>query len=788
MSVPDSPPPGTPLALLRQAHRRQRLTLLLWSLVAMVAAVAVTLAESSNRIPVVPFLSTLAALVSAVLLVLWLRRVRTLSAQDTACRLDERWALQARLESALELENSPTGLAARQRDEAAGQVAGRRPPHNASWYSALTLLGTAALLSLGLLLTGPRLGIPGISAPTPPPAGKAGATPDETKPPEPEKPTPPKPVEKIDTLAEIRWIEPESETKATAIEELWLKAAAETHSGLRNATLEISVNGERPIAQPLSAENARLLSEPGEPRLEHALYLDELKVGEFDIVSYFISAEPIGAPAAATVRSPMQFIQIRAAREDRALSKGEGDSFDLPLLLITLKTAQLRLLKQNFLLADPGVNHTEPLWKEHNPAVASEQKILATKTLELRTLGIENGAPAQIIDNLTRIPPLMEQASAQINDEHNAAALPVQQHALALITDCERTLKKAAGGPQSPITDPFRDKQELDLPPRKATTAGQIEQLAQKQSDVVNELGQSKSDAAKTTERQGEIAFQAQQLSEKPGLSDKTKESLAKAAQAAQQAVQRLAQNDPRSALAPAAEAEGALREAAEEMARAGARAAQAALEDERRAFNAAGRETSGTVRAEAVRAAAARLAQEALAQQETGSEAGARQLATAAERIRQAASSAPGDAKWNAAVDTAAQAQVALSSSGEAVRRTLRQVQRGKAGLAAGDTGTGQAEAELGAQLAVAQLGQPAEHASAEALRAALSGYSDTPTNRERLLLLFGAVEQALTRLQSDSTRDERVRRFDPDAIDPAYRPAVENYFERLSREAGQP
>jgi len=45
--------------------------------------------------------------------------------------------------------------------------------------------------------------------------------------------------------------------------------------------------------------------------------------------------------------------------------------------------------------------------------------------------------------------------------------------------------------------------------------------------------------------------------------------------------------------------------------------------------------------------------------------------------------------------------------------------------------------------------------------------------------------LADALAAGRSAPTRDETLRHFDPEDVDPIYRRAVEDYFERLSREA---
>ncbi|HLP01038.1 MAG TPA: hypothetical protein VK163_03355, partial [Opitutaceae bacterium] len=128
-----------------------------------------------------------------------------------------------------------------------------------------------------------------------------------------------------------------------------------------------------------------------------------------------------------------------------------------------------------------------------------------------------------------------------------------------------------------------------------------------------------------------------------------------------------------------------------------------------------------------------------------------------------------------------------ALGSRAETIRRALRQLQRGRASLENGDTTGGVAEAELGAQLAGALVPDPAGREPMRALLSELRGGKEVVALRQAAPRLIAEVEALLGKLQAQGDRDERVRRYDPDAIDPAYRPAVERYFERLSREEGK-
>ncbi|HLP01212.1 MAG TPA: hypothetical protein VK163_04240, partial [Opitutaceae bacterium] len=648
------------MSLLRVSHRRRRLLPLLVALTCLLLACSAALAEARGAAWVSPLAAPGVALAGSLVLVFWLWKVHALRAGTVANELDRRWALQSRLEATLELETAESELANRQRADASQRLAARRPVLGLAWratwaclWSAGTLL--AVLLFAGLFGGGAASGSDGSAK-----ADMKTTQPQKTEAPadEERKQLPPAPE---DLTAEIRWLEPESESKATAIEEVWLKAEAETRSGLRNLTLEVNVNGERAVTIPLAPETTAPLAAPGAHTIEHGLLLDELQVQEFDIVSYHLRAEPVSRAAAPPVRSAIQFIQIRPAREDRVMCKDGGGTSPLVEALLRLKIGQLRALKENFVLTNATVARTNPLWLEHNSRVALEQRALADQTAELRMLSIKEEASPHFVARLSEIDPLMRAAADSLDAQMNDEALRQQQHALALLVDCEREIRRAAGSGQRKLEDPFRDKQKLELPPRDATPAGQVEELAQRQAELVENMRQDGAPAEQTSATQGEIAREARRMAGNSELPTEARNALERAAGAAEQSAQRMALNDPRLALAASAEAENALREAAQEIDRAGRSAALATFEAERRALNAAGRAGSAEERETGVRDTAARLAAAANAQQRTGSAAAAGQLAGAAEAVHAALGTGPGDGKWEQAAQRAAEAESAL-------------------------------------------------------------------------------------------------------------------------------
>jgi hypothetical protein len=142
------------------------------------------------------------------------------SVVHTARAMDRRLSAMNRLEAVVDLQHSSSPLARAQRDETSAYLGGdgrARPVRLLPWIIGALLVVIVSHLVTLLCWFLPLLSHP--VAPVPPPAPKG----------------PPH--------ATITWKSPEPQIKANPIEEVPTVAIAESTSGLRNITLEISVNG-----------------------------------------------------------------------------------------------------------------------------------------------------------------------------------------------------------------------------------------------------------------------------------------------------------------------------------------------------------------------------------------------------------------------------------------------------------------------------------------------------------------------------------------------------------------
>jgi hypothetical protein len=812
-------------SFLRRQYRRTRGALLIWALAAALIAAAMTIAAQLGWMTHGNRWATIPAIGAAVLLVAWFRRIRGLSEARVAQELDERWKLSARLETAVELSSEKTALASAQRDDAAKRV-GSREPSSLLWSTGISLLMFALCF---LAAEGTLLVFRALSA-----AIKADAT--ATLP--TAKATDEK-SQATESPAAIKWQSPEAEIKATPIEEVPLKALAESSAGFSAVSLEISVNGEHKLSQPLTPAMLGGATKPGSHELSLTLALDEVGAKPFDIVSYHLVGERNASSSKRPVSSPEQFIQVKPLTEDIAeRGRVSEEAMRMRSLLSALKLAQLQLIQQNFRLSQASEAKTETLWKTENARTAEDQTKLASQANEAAAYAREKGMPALLDTNLTEAGNLMIEAGKKIAATDNEDARQPQGRALALITECEKLFRRAREiegtiPPSQPILDPFRDTSQTELPPRAEGPAGELEQLAQQQrqanqaSEQPGEQGQqgqdgksgepqppTKSQQSPSTQTgqtgggmgevipsQDEIARDALKLADDSSLDQPVQELTLSAANAAGAAARQIALGDRAAAREPAGAAQLALDQAVNALDKAGRELAVAELDQARTALNSASRTESAGDRARQLAAVRDELRAAAIQQQRTGSAAAARELAALADSINARANSPEGSqpgsqARAREAASAAARAQVALGARAATLNRAIRQLNRAQQTLSPGTPAAGLNESlamlETASQAAEWLTTDQTTIETARKLVTQSDAMQRSPSAANPAAL--GAAAAAASRLATAleharnlGQRDEVVRRFKVEDIDPAYRPAVESYFERLSREGAK-
>lgn len=651
------------------------------------------------------------ALTLGVALAVWFSRRHSLS--GSAAALDEELDAKNRLETATTLQGDNSPLARAQRVETENFIQRKRVPNSRT----TALVGLRMLVAI--LIAAHFVTLLAWARPwnSPAAAPQLAALQEKEKPAE-------KPAGAAIPKASIQWESPEPEISATAIEEVPLKAVAESTSGLRDLVLEVAVNGEPQLTTPVVLDE---LKAPGQHVVETSIYLDQLIVQPFDIVSYNLRAQRIdGRDLPATV-SPVQFVEIKPLRQDVAICACEGPSQCFNYIT-AIKGAQLRLMKENHVLANSDLGKDDDGWKTENERVGGEQEQLAAKTKDVVNLLTTNGTSQNIIDLVEQAQPLMASAAKKIQATDNQPALAAQGKALALITEVEKFLKDKVSQAQSKVqkvSDPFKKKRVE--PKFKMTRAALIALLAREQARLAGdlahpELAEAVPEKSATPdpdkiegtpgERQTQIRDRLDELVDNPALAPEVVDHLEKGRDQAQTSQQRIDAKDFPAALEPASEAARELRLAAAALNQAGDQVAKNELADALRALNrasdllhqAAQTNSDPAARAQveaaakATAEAAQKLAEAALAQHENGSTNAAERMKAIAELMSSEAlkktlaqlSATPRDAaqlqaaaaRLDELAERAAQARNSSALSQAELARLVDRMERSRASL----------------------------------------------------------------------------------------------------------
>ncbi|MEP6662801.1 MAG: hypothetical protein ABJC04_03955, partial [Verrucomicrobiota bacterium] len=529
--------------------------------------------------------SWIAGIALAVVIALTISRLRRRTLLRSAAKLDEKLDASARLETAISLQHEEHPLARAQRDETEKYLEQTKP---ISRRRILPLLGaTVGLLALAHLFTlfcWTRSMMP-----------VHGAVASAAVPAKNESPA----------RASIEWTLPEVETTAVAIEEVPLEAIADSTRGLSNVVLEIAVNGEPKLSQPLPDTE---LKKPGRHPIKTSIYLDQLEVKTYDMVSYHLHAQRVDRNKLPSTVSPVQFVQVKPMREDVFICAGGDKPSQCFNYVTALKAAQLRLMKENFALANAEINHANREWSEANTRVGDEQKFLADKAAEVIELMATNHYPPQILTLVEQSQPLMKMAAGKIQKQENQPALPPQGKALGMLTEVEKyllnSIKLAGSSTQPPANNPFNKPKNLELKNHPLTPAGKIDALAKEQSRLAGDLARTDSVSAITlpaadakdekavggtpAEQQAEIKRRINEFLENETIEPDALKHLQESHSLAGVAQEHLTQGDISAAREPAAEAARELQQTANVLRAAGKQSAKNELADALRGLAAA--------------------------------------------------------------------------------------------------------------------------------------------------------------------------------------------------------
>ncbi len=239
---------------------------------------------------------------------------------------------------------------------------------------------------------------------------------------------------------EVRIVAPGRDVKLSKIDVLQLQIEMAASQPLQNPEWLTSINGEPEVVHALEV--------PGDPNygaFQPLLYLDELKVAEWDVVSYYARVQ---TAAPASYASKMYFIEIRPFREDILKEAGSGGKsgkcYSLLSEITGLIKRQGEILQQTHVHQQTVYPQDELRLQDTKKLTAAEEELsLAINHLFGKVVAAnENADIAEILDQLTNAEQQATLATAALRDDVIVEGKQRELAALAALVASRKAFKK----------------------------------------------------------------------------------------------------------------------------------------------------------------------------------------------------------------------------------------------------------------------------------------------------------------------------------------------------------
>jgi hypothetical protein len=313
------------------------------------------------------------------------------------------------------------------------------------------------------------------------------------------------------TWGEVRIVDPGHDVKLTKVDVLPLQIEMTTSDSMEKPAWITSVDG--------GDESVHDLATPTDPNYmvyQPLIYLDQLQVTEWDVVSYYAKVK---SDAPAEYASPISFIEIRPFREDiLKLTGGKNNKrYDMLSEITGLIQRQIGLIQQTHQHQETTYAHDEQRLQDAKKLSQGEAE-LATATNHFFgevASASENTPVGDILDELSQAEQEMNRATQSLKDDVVIEGRLREQGALTHLIATRKAFRKAisdhpdafGGDSSDALADqpPVTATQSLqalaqvsEMRDRDQAALQSLHQLTQRQQALVQNPGPS----AQTAQRQ----------------------------------------------------------------------------------------------------------------------------------------------------------------------------------------------------------------------------------------------------------------------------------------------
>jgi len=240
---------------------------------------------------------------------------------------------------------------------------------------------------------------------------------------------------------EVRIVTPGHDVKLTKIDVLPLQIEMTASSTLQSPVWISSINGGPEISHDLPAP-----TEPQYAVFQPLIYLDELKVSDWDVISYYAKVQTI---THAEYASKIYFIEIRPFREDILKETGgsgsQGRNARALLSDLTGLISQQTTVLQQTHLFQQSTYPSDELRKQDNQKLTQAEQDLSAAADHLYGKMIaenENAPIGDILDHLAGAEQQMDKATENLDEEIIPEAKAREQGALTELVACRKSFLK----------------------------------------------------------------------------------------------------------------------------------------------------------------------------------------------------------------------------------------------------------------------------------------------------------------------------------------------------------
>jgi hypothetical protein len=282
-------------------------------------------------------------------------------------------------------------------------------------------------------------------------------------------------LEQNRSWGEVRITEPGADLKVTKVDVVPLQIEAAANQPLKSVGWYSTVNG--------ASEQSHELAAPAEPRYaayQPTLYLDELNLTDWDVVTYHARAE---TEAKDSFASEVYFLEVRPFREDiLKLPGGEGGKcYQILSELTSLINRQQHIIRQTHQHLQKALDEERLQAQDRKKLVEAEEDLRdsARHLYAKLAASMENKPIGEALDNLAKAEKSLDHAGGLLSNSKMPEAQGQERTALSELVAARKTFQKAiTDNPKS-----FEDPAPEEPVNPQSEASGQLRQMTEFRSE-----------------------------------------------------------------------------------------------------------------------------------------------------------------------------------------------------------------------------------------------------------------------------------------------------------------